>query len=300
MSKAPIAIRYATTQRFFGSDQKLLLRLQKELQADKERNRILSAQQDDGTWKLEKRYSLEERQKAIQFLDLLKKMYQLYEFFCTKENPAIQKALIALLKTQKPDGKFPLLFHHHGLALWLLVQYELTGNPFVEKGFRWITKRQRPDGGWISPTMTFSANSTNNTESDIWTTMVILEAFSQHTRLRNSDTCTAAAEFMLAHYLQPSTTTLLPGPDTWNQLQIEATDDGLFKGGTLRFLEAFAPLGQYHKKPPVKKALEWLIENQLDSGLFPPIVSPKVRQGDYSVTFRVMAVLDDFDRFTGV
>lgn len=290
LKKAPSPIKYATVQLMQPENKELINKIEKELETYKPRVKLLKSQKSDGLWKLDKNYSIEEKQKTMIFLLQLKNLAELLDMGCTKQIPEIQHGLVALLKMQKPDGKFPLLLHHHSFALWLLVKYELGGNPFVEKGFRWLTRKQRKDGGWLSPTMLPSGISYKTTKSDIWTTIVALQAFSTHTRLKNSPTAELAANFALENYLKQNNVGLFTQPDAWNHLYINYTDNGLFRGGTLRFIEALSPLPYTHNHKNFKKAIEWLIDQQLPSGLFPSIAG-RSREGNYNVTFRVISVL---------
>jgi len=295
VERAPLPIQYQTVERFLSYDHELLGRLRQEIQYFKPRERLLATQQVDGLWNLKKNYQVEEQQKSMQFLQQLQNMMQLLDFGCTKDMPAIQKGLIAILKNQKADGKFPLLLHHQGLALWLLVKFGLAGNPFVEKGFRWLIKRQREDGGWLSPTMLASSESVKTARSGIWTTLVITQAFSAHSRLRNTEACLKGANYLLNIYLEQNQSTLFPEPDAWSHLYIEYSENGLFRGGTLRFLEALAPLPECHEQANFKKALNWLVSQQLPSGLWPAIAG-RSKEGDYAVTYRVISLLNEIDR----
>jgi len=295
IEQAPLPVQYLTVERLLSHEKELLNRLRQEVQHFRPRERLLESQREDGLWNLKKNYKIEEQQKSMQFFLQLQNMMQLLDFGCTKELPAIQKGLIAILKNQKSDGKFPLLQHHQGLALWLLVKYGLAGNPFVEKGFRWLTKRQRDDGGWLSPTMLAEGVPIKTASSGIWTTLIITQAFSSHSRLRNTEACQKGAAFLLDMFLKNNHTTLFPEPDAWNHLYIEYTENGLFRGGTLRFLEALAPLPNCHGHPNFKKALNWLIDQQMPSGLWPSIAGRSI-EGDFRVTYRVLAVLSEIDR----
>lgn len=298
LKKGPLPVRYATAQQFYPHDVELLQTLKKALAGYKPLEQLLDSQLEDGLWKLTKRYKIEERNRAMLFLQQLKNMTQLYDFGCTKEMPAIQRGIIALLKTQKPDGKFPLLLHHHGYALWLLARYDMIGNPFVEKGYRWLAKRQRFDGGWLSPSMVPTGTSLKTTKSGIWTTIFAFQAFSVHSRLRSSEVCQKAAAFVLDNYLAKSHTTLFREDDAWNHLHTDYSDNGLFRGGTLRFIEALAPFTELHQHPNFKKALNWMIGQQLADGLF-PAVAGKSKEGDFSVTLRFLRTLKEIDRAAG-
>jgi hypothetical protein len=295
VEEAPLPVRYHTVQRFLPKEKERLERLHQELQDYKPRLKLIRSQQPDGFWPLQHNFPLEEQQKAYQFLQQIKNMGQLLAWGCSREEPAVQRGIIALLKSQKPDGKFPLMLHHQGMTLWLLVQYGLTGNPFVEKGFRWLIKRQRPDGGWISPTMLPEDASPKTAKSGIWTTLIVCQALNSHSRLRQSEAAERASNFLLENYLQPNHTTFFPEPDAWNHLYTEYTDNGMFRGGTLRFVEALIPNRQSHEHPNFKKAIKWLCEQQLPTGLFPAIAG-KSQGGDYTVTLRLLTVLNELNK----
>ncbi|MCD6440841.1 MAG: terpene cyclase/mutase family protein [Candidatus Marinimicrobia bacterium] len=295
LHKAPLPIRLKTAQLFFPENENLIFSLKNEMRSYKPLERLLSTQKPDGFWETSKKYKIEERNRAISFLWQLENMTQLLDYDCTRELPAVQKGIIALVKTQKADGKFPLLLHHHAYTLWLLARYELIGNPFVEKGYRWLAKRQRDDGGWLSPSIVPSGVSIKTTKSGVWTTLFAFQAFSVHSRLKNSEVCRKAASFVLENYLVKSHTTLFPEANAWDYLYTDYTDNGLFRGGTLRFIEALAPFAEYHEHPNFKKAVKWLMDLQLPSGLLPALPG-KSKDGDFAVTFRFLKALNEMER----
>lgn len=298
LKKAPLPIRYATALQFNPQDTEFLETLRQALIGYKPREHLLATQLENGCWKQEKRYKIEERNRAMLFLQQLKNMTQLLDYGCTKNFTAIQRGIIALLKMQKPDGKFPLLLHHHSYALWLLARYNMIGNPFVEKGYRWLAKRQRFDGGWLSPSMVLTGTSLKTAKSGIWTTIFAFQAFSVHSRLRNSEVCQKAATFVLENYLKKNHTTLFPEAEAWNLLYSDYSDNGLFRGGTLRFIEALAPVAELHNHPNFKKAVNWLLDLQQKDGLF-PAVAGKSKEGDFSVTLRFVMALKEMDKAAG-
>jgi len=294
MDKAPVYIKYRTAIEFFPDDKELIEKLESKLERDKIRNKILSSQNDDGTWQLKENYFIEEQQRSMQFLTQLKMLSQLYDLGCNREMPQIQKSIICLLKLQKPDGKFPLHYHHHGLALLLLVRFGLGGNPFVDRGFRWIARKQREDGGWLSPATMLPGKSFKTCKSDIWASIVILQAFSSHSRLKNSETASRAAKFVLENFLQKNETNLFHEAEAWNYLYTDYTDIGLFRGGTLRMIEAISPLSDFHTHPKFKKALNWMIDQQMKDGLFPSVAGLS-KKGDFGVTLRLLLCLKELE-----
>ncbi len=297
LDKAPLAVQYHTMRTIYPQEQEKIEQIASRLQQNKEREQLINAQQDNGRWQLQKDFKIEEKQKAMLFLLQLKNMTKLLDLGCDTELDAIKKGIIGLLKLQKPDGKFPLNLHHHGFTLYLLSQYGLSANPFVEKGFRWIIKRQREDGGWLSLSMLPEGESVKAAGSCIWTSVIVLQAFTHHTRLKKSSASNRAAEFVLDSFLKTNTTTLFPQPDAWDHLYLNYSDNGLFRGGTLRFLEALAPLEESHGHRNFKKALDWLLAQQLPSGLFPAFAN-RSEDGDYWVTYRAIKLLKTIENTT--
>ncbi|MCF7741018.1 MAG: terpene cyclase/mutase family protein [Candidatus Marinimicrobia bacterium] len=290
-NKAPVHLQYRAIKYFDPENKKVLGALQKRRKSNKRRNKLFKNQREDGSWELDTNYKIEKKKNAMLFL---KQLQNLTELLYLGENPrseTIKNALIRLIKFQKEDGKFPLAHHHQGYALWLLAQYGLAGNPIVEKGYRWLIKRQKKDGGWISPLMKLSEEVSGDVTSCLWTSIIITEAFSSHSRLKNSDTTRKAANFIADHYLYKNHTSLFPEPDAWDYLHTDHTENGMFRGGTLRFCEALAPLEYMHENKNFQKAIKWLKNNQLDNGLFPAKAN-NPDKGDYHVTFRVLKVLD--------
>jgi len=62
----------------------------------------------------------------------------------------------------------------------------------------------------------------------------------------------------------------------------------------LRFIESLAPLAEYHGRPQFRKAIEWLLEQQLPNGLWPAVVGVS-RNGDFDVTLRVITALKEIE-----
>ncbi len=290
LDRAPLSVKYLTAKSFLSSDKQLVDDLYAKILEDNSRKKIIQSQLEDGRWKTEKTFSIAERQNAMQFLLQLKNLTHLINFGDTIKNENLKNGLISLIKYQKSDGKFPLLQHHHGYALWILGQYGLSGNPFVEKSFRWIIKKQRKDGGWISPTMIADGESIDKIKSCVWTTLFITLSLSTHSRLKNSDACIKAVKFILENYLSIDTPALFPEPNSWDHLANNTTDNGMFRGGTLLFLEALASIKYAHEHKNFKKALDWLFSIQFSDGLFPAIVHIS-KKGDHMVTYRVLKLL---------
>ena len=269
IEKAPIHTKFRVIKYFYPEKKEELSDLQKERKNNTRRKKLFKSQLDNGAWELDTEYSIDKKKKAMSFLKQLQNLTELLYLGENSKSETIKQALIRLIKFQKEDGKFPLSLHHQGYALWLLAQYGLAGNPIVEKGYRWLIKRQKDDGGWLSPVMKLSEDVSDDMTSCLWTTIIITQAFSAHSRLKNSDNTRKAAQFIADHYLYKNHTSLFPEPDAWDYLFTDHTENGLFRGGTLKFCEALAPLKFMHTNKNFEKAIGWLKDVQLDSGLFP-------------------------------
>lgn len=90
---------------------------------------------------------------------------------------------------------------------------------------------------------------------------------------------------------------MFPEADSWSFLHTDYSDNGLFRGGTLRFIEALAPFADLHDHPNFRKAVNWMLDQQLSTGLFPAVVG-KSREGDFAVTLRFVTALKEMDKAT--
>ena len=294
LDRAPANVKYLAMKEFRYKDKELIAELRQKIETDSERQKILDSQDADGHWALDENFSIEERHRAMQFLLHMKNLTKLFNYGDRLEHDHIKKGLISLIKFQKADGKFPLLLHHHGYALLLLSKYGLSGNPLVEKSFRWISKKQRPDGGWLSSTMIPHSEDPDAVKSCVWTTMVIVQAFSNHSRLRHSDVCIKGANFILENYLNIDPPSLFPEPNAWDYLLANFNDQGMFRGGTLRFMETLTPLKELHEHKNFQKAIDWLLSIQFGDGLFPAIANTSIK-GDHMVSYKVLKIFKQLD-----
>jgi prenyltransferase beta subunit len=294
LDRAPVNVKYLAMKEFRYKEHGAIDELKAKVAEDPGRQKILSTQDSEGHWSTKEHFSIEERQKAMQFLQQLKNLTKLYNYGDTLENEQVKRGLIALIKFQKVDGKFPLLLHHHGYALLLLSKFGLSANPLVEKSYRWISKRQRHDGGWLSSSQVPEGENHDDVKSCVWTTMVITQALANHSRLKNSEACKKGAQFILDNYLSVVPPTLFPEPNAWDFLLPNFNDMGMFRGGTLRFLEALEPLKFTHGHKNFTKAINWLLSVQFSDGLFPAVANIS-KQGDHMVSFKVLKLFKKLD-----
>jgi hypothetical protein len=201
-----------------------------------------------------------------------------------------QDVIVSLLKFQKDSGRFPLFYHHHAHATWLLLRMGMEGNRFVDKAIHWILKRQRDDGGWLHRSMIPEGESYSTAESCLWTTAEVLQLLATRKVNIQSAQIKNMCEFMLDRVLKENTTSFFKSDDNWNRFGISFKGDAMFQGGTLKVLESVISCGYNPSDPRVKKMYQWLLETQMDNGLFPSIQNQNPI-ADLWVTLRVLKIV---------
>jgi len=249
--------------------------------------RILKRQRDAGSWPVEVSGQPKGAAKQLVLLTLLENLHALASLGGNRGWPGVRKGLRAIFRFQHEDGRFPLPYHHHACIGRLLIALGLGRNPAVHRAAHWILERQREDGGWLYPRM---AGRRQHPPSCIWTTAEVLAFISRYPTLRVKQRMQKAGEFLLAHALQPNTTTLLPDAGAWDVLEEGSRGVQLFHGGTLKVLDGLTLAGFNPSYPVFKKLYTWLLEQQLEDGYYPRATGRDTR-GDPLVTVRVLEVI---------
>jgi len=292
MDEAPPHIRYHLLRYVYGlseeSDQ--LEALRQECRSAGQFRRIISGIDEEGLWEPEEQFSSEQKQFGIQFFTQVRRLHELFDLGGTREVDAIRNGIIALMKMQHSDGKFPLFYQHQGYALWVLMQYGMQGNPFVDRGMRWLLRRQRADNGWLHTVQVPPGENQEKYPSCIWTTCHAVWPLVYHNVYYKDDRTRAGIQYLLDHFLQKNHTRFFQSPDAWDYLYMGYDNNGPFRGGTLKLLDIAAEGGFDTSNKVVKKAAHWLRDQQLRTGFF-PAVAGKDNEGDYMVTVRALNVL---------
>jgi len=295
LDRVPPHIRYHLyTDVFERHEQSSSLQdVKEQAQSTDEFQRMVNQQKDDGLWPARKQFRQEKQQAGIQFFSQVIALHYLLYLGATKEHPAVQKGIVALMKMQREDGKFLLFYQHQGYALWVLMQYHMQGNPHVDRGLRWLLRRQRDDGGWLHTVQIPAKQSRENHPSCIWTTCHAIWPMVHHNVYAKNEQVTKGIDYLLDNFLQPNYTNFFHPAESWDYLYIGHDESGCFRGGTLKVLEIAAAAGYTRTNKTIKKALNWLKDQQLGNGLFPALAG-KDTQGDYMVTLRVLNVIKKF------
>ncbi|MBS1271826.1 MAG: hypothetical protein MAGBODY4_00958 [Candidatus Marinimicrobia bacterium] len=292
LKKVPPYLKYHIYSELFEipTDVPMVRDAMEQAQSDDVFRRLLKRQNDDGLWEPKQEFAQEQHQLGIQFFSQALMLHRLLELGGTREIPAIQKGIVALMKMQHGDGKFPLFYQHQGYALWVLLRYGLQGNPFVDRGLRWLLRRQRDDGGWLHLVQVPRGEDKEKYPSCIWTTCHALWPMTLHNVYYKDEPVQKGVEFLLDHFLDTNHTKFFNTPDAWDYLYLGHDESGCFRGGTLKVLEIASQTGFDRSNDVIKKASNWLRDQQLENGLFPAIAG-KDSNGDYMVTIRMLQVL---------
>lgn len=249
--------------------------------------RILRTQIKDGTWAVKAPAEPTGAHNQMVLVGLLERLFALAESGAQRGWPQVTLSIRALISLQQPDGRFPLLYHHHAAIGSLLISYGLVRNPAVHKAAHWILERQRDDGGWLHPHM---AGKGKSPPSCLWTTAEVMAFLARYPTMRIKPKLQTAGEFLLQNALEANSTTLLPDAGAWNVLRSGSRGTQVFQGGTLKVLDSLSRAGFSPAHKTFKKLYRWLLEQQLPNGLFPGIAG-RDDSGDSMVTVRALELI---------
>ena len=246
--------------------------------------KIFRRQQPDGTWKYSGKktaifpkyhHSMAETWKTYW---LLVERYEL-----NKQHEGARKASEFLFSCQTKLGDFRGMLanqyatYYTGAILALLIKSGYPDDPRVKKGFNWLLSMRQDDGGWTIPILTHAYdkkiiyNLTSKYAEPIepdrskpfshnWTDMV-LRAFALHPEWRHSEEAKKAAILLKNSIFQPDFYSSYKDARYWTTFYF-------WWPNLVTTLEILSLIGFSKEDPDVKRALNWLAENQSLDGLW--------------------------------
>lgn len=287
LKAAPLPIRYQIlTDILEDSSSEDFLALQKNLRKHKPRRKLLADQKPDGLWALDGKTSglTEHQLQLLQLLKQLEVLHELLDMSVTYKQEKVMLGMREVLRTLA-EKDLPLRLHHLIQAIHLAIVYNLEGNPIIKSIIREILARQNKDGGWSS--------MPQEKETCIWSTQYLLWTLGQSENFKGNRKLKQGLTYLQSQLLQKGQSKLLPGMQAWDTLITGSSGLSVISGGTLRYLETLKIVDDSARDRKTNKLLDWLIDAQLKDGLWPSIVDLD-RQGDFSVTLRVLKVLKHF------
>jgi len=287
MRAAPLPIRYELLRDILeDQESEVFQALQQNLRKHQPRRKLLNEQTDQGLWPIEGKFKgLGDTQiEALQFIRQLEVINDLLNMMVTHRQ---EKAILGMREVIRylAEKTTTLRMHHLSQAIYLTIVFKLDTNPIIKQLVRDILQQQKSDGGWSS--------LPEDKDSCIWSTLYFLWTMGHSEPFKNNRTLKKGFKYVEANLLTGDHSHLLTGMQPWDTLISGTGGLSILGGGTLRYLETAQLLAGDTRNRKAEKMVDWLVENQLKTGLWPSIIG-RDKQGDYGVTLRVMKVLKHF------
>jgi len=246
--------------------------------------KTLRNQQPDGSWKYTGKKTVsypKYHYPLLQTWKTFRVLVEQYEFM--KKHHAAREAAEFLFSCQTEQGDIRGMLanqyatYYTGAILAHLIRVGYEDDLRVEKGFRWLISMRQDDGGWTVPILTHKFNretvyrltseyaepvepDRSKPFSHNWTDMV-LRAFAAHRKYRGCKEARKAADLLKSRFFQPDVYTSYKAASFWVRF--------LFWWPNLvTSLDSLSLMGYSRDDPDIRKALNWLVENQLSDGLW--------------------------------
>lgn len=251
--------------------------------------KILKKQMPGGFWKSGSRNR--EKAPAVNY-DLFETFKQfsllidMYEF--TVENESVSNAGEYLFSCQTDEGDFRGIIgeqyapYYTGLIMSLLIKAGYGDDHRIKKGFDWLLKMRQDDGGWIigSPgcfgdyskeeyrqlTTHFVGTKRDFDFTKPFThsgTGMVLRAFAAHPAYRKSSESLIAANLIKKNFFLKDNSSSYQHPDNWINFKFP-----FFWTDLISVLDSLSFLGISKDDEDIKRAFEWLVDHQLETGLW--------------------------------
>ena len=249
--------------------------------------KLVRKQQSDGSWKAAAskansgwKYQLTETWRQLRFL--------IDQYAMNRSHPAAAKACAFVLACQSAEGDIRGILanqyapYYTGALLGLLCKAGFAGDPRIAKGMRWLLSVRQDDGGWVigSPGMMGYAWRDVCALTSRWTdrpeqafdrtkpfsaagTGMVLRAFAHHPDHRHSPAARQAAALLKSKMFREDNWSWYQHPDNWIRFQFPYWWNHLVAA-----LEVCSLIGIPNDDADIARALRWLVDHQLASGLW--------------------------------
>lgn len=241
-------------------------------------------QQPDGTWKHTGKKTVtfpSYHYKLVATWKVYRLLVEHYEV--TKEHEGSRRAAEFLFSCQTDEGDFRGMLanqyatYYTGAILAILIKAGYENDPRVKKTFDWLLSMRQNDGGWTIPILTHKLDrqtwiritggyaeplelDKSKPFSHNWTDMV-LRAFATHPMYRHSKDARKAADLLKSRFFQPDVYTSYQDARYWVRFCF-------WWPNIVTSLDSLSLMRYSKDDVDVKKALSWLVENQLPNGLW--------------------------------
>lgn len=252
--------------------------------------KIFQKQQSDGTWKHTGKETVIFPKYHYQLVQTWKVYRLLVEHYeVAKEHEGSRRAAEFLFSCQTDEGDFRGMLanqyatYYTGAILATLIKAGYENDSRVKKTFDWLLSMRQNDGGWSIPLLThkldrqtwLKVTSTYAEPLELdkskpfshTCTDMVLRAFAAHPTYRHSKDARAASDLLKSRFFQPDVYTSYQDARYWVRFLF-------WWPNIVTSLDSLSLMGYSKDDVDVKKALSWLVENQLPNGLWKLDYSP--------------------------
>ncbi len=274
--------------------------------------KILKMQQKDGSWKYpgggKENIRSQEDYNQLETYRALMELVEKYGF--NKDHHTIKDAAEFLFSCQSDEGDFEGIYGHQyspnysAGIIELLIKAGYGDDPRIEKGFKWLLSIRQDDGGWVVAMRTRKlkyADALGSSERlrpitskpfSHLITGIVLRAFAAHPRYCKSKDANDVGKLMISRFFQPDKYPDRKKADYWEKLTFPFRWTDI-----LSSLDSLSFLGFSRSDPKIEKALNWLVSNQEDNGLWKAkLASGKGKDKDVDL-WLTLAVCRVFKRY---
>lgn len=270
--------------------------------------KLINKQQPDGSWTYPGAKPSVRSQENYDQIETYRNVGILVEKYgLTRQHPAIAKAADFLFSFQTEDGDIRGIYgnqyspNYSAAIMELLIKAGYEKDPRIEKGFAWLLSMRQSDGGWAIPLRT-ATDAKGMTLTDLLNlpeplppdrlkpfshlaTGVVLRAFAAHPDYRKTAEAKHAGELLASRFFLSDRYTDRNTPAFWTKIRYPFWFTDIVSA-----LDSVSQLGLTKEDPQVKKAIEWLVANQRENGLWKAVQVVKFN-GDYWVTLVICRIL---------
>lgn len=246
--------------------------------------KILKKQQPNGSWPHSGKETVTYPAYHYALVETWKNLRILVEYYeMNRSIKAVERAAEFLFSCQTSQGDIRGMLanqyatYYTGAMLAVLIKAGYNDDPRVLKGLDWLLSMRQDDGGWTIPILTHNLSQTTINKltstyaepiepdrtkpfSHNWTDMA-LRAFAVDPTRRYAKEAQKAADLLKSTFFQPDVYTSYQDERYWVRFMF-------WWPNLVTALESLSLLGYSKDDADIQKGLNWLIENQLPSGLW--------------------------------
>jgi hypothetical protein len=247
-----------------------------------EAQKIVNKQQKNGSWKYPGgNINLRSMENYDQIETYRNLCYLVESFGFSKINPVIAKAADFLFSFQTDKGDLRGILgnqytpYYTAAILELLIKSGYADDERVEKAFEWLKAMRQTDGGWAIPFRTRGKNLNVIATASItlepdrskpfshMVTGVVLRSFAAHGKYRDLPEVKEAGKLLLSSLFKKDNYADRGAPEFWLNFTFPFWFTDLISA-----MDSLSILGFQKSEPQIDKAIQWLLFNQQETGLW--------------------------------